>query len=103
MRAVGNHIPREQRIDTQYASKCGNCGHFQHEHEPEYRCGYEGCDVIGCDTCMQECGFYSDCKGRYCYSHMIRYDDEVCCLYCTAKTISDEAIEKAEQAERTAA
>lgn len=102
MRLVGHHIPREPRIEPGYESKCDNCGHVQDDREKEYRCAYEGCDVFGCDTCVTECGFYSECKGRFCESHMIRFDDEKACIYCTAKTISDEAKEAAES-ERTAA
>lgn len=86
--------PRERRIQTRDASKCGNCGHLQHDHEPEFRCFEQGCNTWGCATCITVC---DDCGGRFCWGHMVRSFDVVSseqirtCHVCMAMQLHDKA------------
>lgn len=84
--------PRERLIPTQYASKCGHCGHFQHDHEPERKCSEPGCKTWGCQTCITVCG---DCGKGFCWGHMIRSfnEDEAVrrCIPCMAMALHDKA------------
>lgn len=84
--------PREYRIEPQYRTECGHCGHHQHEHEPVRRCSETGCKTRGCATCVTIC---RDCGGGFCWGHMVRSysleseEETQTCRRCTIAADTD--------------